>query len=184
MPVNLVPLGRSLSRLNRIVDALDRISPRWLLAINALISLFVLVAHGGWLLLVRAGKGAATQSDIGLVYVTIPLAAIGLVLALVGFGSVTARIWVLRAQALLLLLLVLFMLQFAWRVVQGGALEGGRFAWNPILFAFLCAYPVYLARRTLFPSAAASQIVPRYSHLIAFGASFIVSALVIYHAAP
>ena len=173
-----------MNRLNRIVDALDRISPRWLLAINALISLFVLVAHSGWLLLVRAGKGAGTQSDISLVYLTIPLAAVGLVLALVGFALPATRVWVLRAQALLLLFLAMFILQFAWRVVEGGAPEGGRFAWDPILFAFLCAYPVYLARRTLFPSAAASQIVPRYSHLFAFAASFIVSALVIYHAAP
>ena len=177
-------LVRCLNRLNRIVDALDRISPRWLLAINALISLFVLVAHSSWFFLVHAGKGAATQSDVGLVYLTIPLAAFGLVLALVGFALPATRVWVLRAQALLLLFLVLFMLQFAWRVVEGGPPEGSRFAWDPILFAFLCAYPVYLARRTLFPSAAASLVVPRYSHLFAFGASFIVSALVIYHAAP
>lgn len=173
-----------MNRLNRIVDALDRISPPWLLTTNALISLFVLVAHSGWLLLVRAGKGAATQSDIGLVYFTIPLAAVGLVLALLGLVLPATRVWALRAQALLLLFLVLFMLQFAWRVVEGSTPEGGRFAWDPILFAFLCAYPVYLARRTIFPSAAASQIVPRYSHLLAFVASFIVSALVISHAAP
>ena len=173
-----------MNHLNRIVDALDRISARWLLAINTLIALFVLVAHSSWLFFVRAGKGAASQSDIGMVYLTIPLAAVGLVLALVGFALPATRVWVLRAQALLLLFLVLFMLQFAWRLVEGGPPEGGRFAWDPILFAFLCAYSVYLARRTLFPSAAATQIVPRYSHLFAFGASFIVSALVIYHAAP
>jgi hypothetical protein len=173
-----------LNRLNRIVDALDRISPQWLLAINAAISLFVIVAHSGWFLLVRAGKGAATQSEIGLVYLTIPLAAVGLLLALFGFALPAARIWVLRAQALLLLLLVLFLLLFAWRVVKSGASESGQFEWNPVLFAFICAYPVYLSRRTLFPSAAATQVVPRYSHLLAFGASFIVSALVIYYAAP
>jgi hypothetical protein len=173
-----------MGRLSRIVDALDRVPPLWLLAVNAFIALFVLSAHGGWLLLIRAGKGTATEADVGLVYVTIPVAAVALLLALGAFAIPSTRLWVLRAQAVLLLGFVLFLLQVAWSIIAHGIPASGRFAWNPALFAFLLAYPVYLARRTLFPSAAATQLVPRYSHIIALLASLLISVFVIYRAAP
>jgi hypothetical protein len=173
-----------LNRLSQIVDALDRVSPSWLLALNGVLALLVLVAHGGWLLLVHTGKGAATAPDVGIAYVSIPLAALALLLAVAGVALPSARVWALRAQAVLLLLLLLYLLQFAWSVIADGAPVDGRFSWNPVLFAFVVAYPVYLARRVLFPTVAASQGVLRYSHVIALFVSVVISALVLYRAAP
>ena len=172
-----------MNHLNRFVDSLDRISPKWLLGANALLALFVLLAHGGWLL-AQAGKLTAAEADLNIVHITIPIAALGFILALVGFALPLMRVWVLRAQAVILVFFAIFLLQFAWHVVADGTPEGGRFVWNPVFFAFLLAYPVYLARRTLYPSAAAHSVLPRYSHIFAFIASFVVSAVVIYHAAP
>jgi len=173
-----------MNRLSQIADALDRVSPSWLLALNGVLALFVLAAHGGWFLLVRAGKGAATPPEASIAYLSIPLAALALLLAAAGVALPSMREWALRAQAVFFLLLLIYLLQFAWSVIVNAAPVDGRYAWNPVLFAFVVAYPVYLARRVLFPTAAATQVVARYSHLIALFVSVVISALVLYRAAP
>ena len=131
-----------------------------------------------------AGKRAATPPEASIAYLSIPLAALALLLAAAGVALPSMREWALRAQAVFFLLLLIYLLQFAWSVIVNAAPVDGRYAWNPVLFAFVVAYPVYLARRVLFPTAAATQVVARYSHLIALFVSVVISALVLYRAAP
>ena len=168
--------------LSRTVDWLDQINPAWLLLPNSLIALWVLFAHGGALLLVHLGKVRASDfgDQLEYAYFTIIPAAAVLLLAIFAWARPANRGWVLKTHALVLLCLAAFVLYFALDVVANGIPRTNRFSWDMGLFIFALAYPVYLARRTLIPSALISNPWLRYAHIIAVLAAIGVSMLVFW----
>lgn len=173
--------------LVRTVERLDRVNWNVLLIANALLSLFVLLAHGGALLLVRFGKSNDFGPAFDLVFVTIPVACASLLLALVAWLLPPTREVVLKVHTFALGCLAAFAAWYAIDVIATGIPTDTDFGWDPALFAFIVGYPVYLARRTLLPATVLERPVFRYAHIFAVAVSLVLSALVvwrIYQAAP
>ncbi|MFO1304955.1 MAG: hypothetical protein U1F54_14565 [Burkholderiales bacterium] len=166
--------------LDSAVDRLDAISFSRLLIPNGAIAIFVFLAHGGWLLLARAGKAPA--GDLRWVpYVSVPIALVFIALTLVAAFYPNTRERVLRIQALGLGCLAALCLLFALVVLAVGP-GTEQFVWNPVLFAFLLAYPVYQVRRVLVPPTALRKPLLRYAHIIAAALGLLLSMAVMWRA--
>ena len=173
--------------LIRTVDRLDRVSLSALVIANALLCLFVLLAHGSALLLVHSGNPNDFGAAFELVYVTIPVAFVSILLALLAWLAPSTREVVLRVHTFVLGCLAAFAAWYAVDVIGNGIPRTANFVWNPLLFAFVVGYPVYLARRTLMPATALERPAFRYAHVVAVVVSLVLSALIfwrIYEAAP
>jgi hypothetical protein len=168
--------------LARLVDNLDRITPGWLLLPNAFIALWVLLAHGGSLLLVRLGKIPASDfgDSLDYAYLTIVPAAAILVLTLFAWVRPAVRVLVLRVHAVILLVLAAYVLYDALEVVAYGVPTVKRFSWDVGAFVFLLAYPVYLARRALLPASVLRNVGVRYAHIGAVVVAIAISLLVFW----
>ena len=166
----------------RVVNRLDQIKPAWLLLPNGFIALFVFLAHGSALLFVRLGKIPARDFGEALeaAYFTVPVAAAFLVATLVAWGWPAARTWVLRLQAVALICLAIDVLYFAFDVIANGIPRSQNFTWNPVLFAFLLAYSLYLGRRTLIRPVLLQNLVLRYAHVWAIIVSIPISVLIFW----
>ena len=166
----------------RVVERLDQVKPAWLLLPNGVLALWVLLAHGGALLLVRLGKIPARDfgSSLETAYITLPVAATLFLVTLLAWAWPACRTWVLKLQAVALLCLAIDVLYFAVDVLAHGIPASGNFTWNPVLFAFVLAYALYLARRTLLPNAALQNPVLRYIHVFAPVASIPISILIFW----
>jgi len=172
--------------LDRTVDRLDRVSLSALLFANGLLCLFVLLAHGGALLLVRSGKPNVFGAAFELVYLSIPVACVSILLALLAWLAPRTREVVLRVHTFVLGCLAALAVWFAVDVIATGVPRTAEFVWNPLFFAFLVGYPVYLVRRSLVSPAVLERPPFRYAHVIAVAVSLLLSALVywrIYEAA-
>ena len=166
--------------IERQIDWLDQIKPEWLLLPNGLLALFVLVAHTGWLILTRSGPASAEAANIAgpWPYLTIPLAALFVGLSIYGWFRPASRTTVLKWQTIALGSLGAFALFLAIDVIADGPPRGVSFVWNPLFFAFVVAYPVFLARRTLVPQSALSRPMLRYAHIIAAILALLLSGAV------
>jgi hypothetical protein len=162
------------------LDRLDSIGLSRLLVPNGILAIFVLLAHGGWLLLARAGKAPAGPLD-WVPYLSVPIAAVFVVLSVVAAIWPGTRTRVLKLQTFGLACLAAFLLLFALDIMSAGP-RTERFAWNPVLFAFLLAYPVYLIRRVFVAPSALKQPFLRYAHVIASVFALVVSAAVMWRA--
>ena len=164
------------------IDWLDRMSLGWLLLLNGVLAAFTILANGGWLLLATSGKvPAADVAAAGSApYVLVLIASLVLVSSLVGWFWPTARTGVLKAQTLGVGSLAAYVVLIASEVVVGGGSLGTKFVWDPVLFAFLVAYAVYLARRTLVPAPALRRPVIRYAHIYAALIALAVGVLVLW----
>ena len=166
--------------LDRTVDRLDRVSLSALLVANGLLCLFVLLAHGSALLLVRSGKPNVLGAGFELVYLSIPIAFVSILLALLAWRAPRMRETVLRVHTLVLGCLAAFAVWYAVDVIVTGVPRTAEFVWNPLFFAFLVSYPVYLVRRTLVSPAVLERPPFRYAHVIAVGVSLLLSALILW----
>ena len=148
----------------------DAIPPRRLVWINLFVAGFVLVAHGG---------AAIVGKTIPLaLYVTIPASVLLLSLSIYALLFPERQQHVLRLQSGLLMAGWAGMLFFSVDIAFNGvSFDDKRFSWNPILFALVCAYPIYLARRAFF-QARDMPFWLRYAHVIAAVASVVISVLV------
>ena len=156
---------------------LDRIAPTKLRTTNLLISLFVLVSHILAYFLAKPG-----EIDGGVRFWT-AMAVLELV-AVIVFVSCLVTYWnaesiqrVLRIQSIVLSAMAAGL--FVWGVVI--AIQGvpeGNFAFNPILYVFLCAYPIYLLRRFVYPERLSESWFLNYSHVFAAGAALLVGAII------
>ena len=162
------------------VERMDRIQAPVLLWINAALAAFVAIAHGGAVLVNRFGKAPEISDAIPKLYVSTSLALLGLALSVVGLMVPRARTATLRVQAILLLVFALGMVYFAVDLIFSAPPPSEKFAWNPVLFAFVVAYPIYLARRVLLtPNMSASRtwlFAPVWGVLV----SALLSAVVIW----
>jgi hypothetical protein len=139
------------------------------------------------LLLVRSGKPNDFGDAFELVYVTIPIALVSLLLTLLAWLAPRTRDMVLQIHTFVLGCLAAFVVWYALDIIVTGIPRTANFVWNPLLFAFLVGYPVYLARRTLISTASLERFAFRYAHVFAVAVSLVLSALIfwrIYAAAP
>ncbi len=158
------------------VEGLDQANPRTLLKINIFLSLFVALAHGLPLLLI---KHSELPAGFGIGYFTAPAALIAALAGLVAHFRPALQQPVLKVHTAFLLLMGAYLLYFGISTLVVGIPEGTKFSWNPIFFAFVLAYPVYLARRFLIPDTAPQSIAVRYAHVSVFLGSFPISAAII-----
>jgi hypothetical protein len=161
-------------------DRLDRINPLVLLWINAAIASLVALAHGGALLLVRLGKAAEFADEIYTAYLSVPTALFALLISIVAIVKPQNRVWVLRVHTVLLTALAIGMIYFAVDVVVRGVPPTTKFSWNPVLFAFLLAYPVYLAIRMFAPDGVRQSSGLRFAPAWAIAVSAVLSVLVFW----
>lgn len=160
--------------LERTVDRLDRIEPRSLLLHNAGLALLFLIGEVSALWAIRAGTYDAPVGDEPYIYFGIALLVVALASALVAWFWQPWRTIVLKSHAALLLVGAVYTLWFSLSLVVKG-IPGGTIAWNPLFFAYVVAYPVYLARRVFFLSNAPTPIV-RYGHVLLAALALVISA--------
>jgi hypothetical protein len=141
---------------------LSNFSPRKLLlwpstrflAINGVLAAFVLVAHGG-ALLVSAQRGHPDAEDIRrLAQLSVPLSALVLAGSIVAWLRPSAGAIVLRAQAIAGLLLALYLALWAVQLLLASELPP-HFVWTP---GFLTAIVYYVA--VLFTAHLAGARIP------------------------
>jgi len=136
------------------------------------VAVLVLIAHGGVAIFGKSVPWA--------LYVTIPAAVFLLSISVYALMRPVYLEKALKVQTGLLIAGWIGALYWSLSLAfYGVSSEVQRLSWNPILFAFVCAYPVYLVRRTYFRDT----VMPfslRYSHVVAAVLSFAVSGLVLY----
>jgi hypothetical protein len=173
--------------MSRILDAMskmNRIGAVPLLWVNAAIAFFVASTHAAFLALVRAGKGPPGMSDdVWFTYITIPIALVVLVAAILALARSRMRASILKLQSISLLLGAVGLAYFGVRVAIVGVPSGVTFVWNPVLFALALAYPVYLVQRSFSSEGAASNKLALQAPLWALGASVLISAAVMWRVA-
>ncbi len=153
-----------ISRAVRKIDEMPDFVP---LIINMAIAAFVGLAHGGALVVALVKDPANLDDLLPLVSVTLPSAAF------IALSSIIALIWS-RTRGVLLTVHTLLLCAgaaaiFLWAaslLVHG--IPEGNFAWSPGLMSLMCAYPVFLLRRTLLSRMIDRSFVVRYMHVMAF----------------
>ena len=156
-------------------ESLDQVNPATLLKINIFLGFFIALAHGLPLLLLEKNK-IPTSLLIG--YFTAPVA---LLAALFGIAALFKPSWVqsvLKAHTVFLLIMAAYMLNCSINIIVAGIPIGTSFSWNPLFFAFILAYPVYLTRRFIFTQKAMQLFAIKYSHVIVFMCSLLISAAI------
>lgn len=162
------------------IDRIDNVKLPVLLWINAALSAFVALAHGGALLMYHLGKAPELSDQAPTLYTSLPAAVFCLLLSFFGLALASVRLWVLKIQAGLLLVLAVGLIYFALDVVAFGIAPHTNFTWNPVLFAFVVAYPVYLARRVFVMPGAQSPVIPLFAPLWVAAGSMVISILVLW----
>ena len=166
--------GHLLNWITRTVDRLDQIKPGRLLLVDSFLALLVLLAQGGVLLMAINGKGIEFDDLVPHLYFTVALSVVVVASGLLAWLRPASRSPVLRLHAVLLLLLAAYALVFSLSILVAG-IPRGSFVWNAATFAFILAYPVYLARRAFFPAGTRTPVI-RYGHVLVAALSIVISA--------
>jgi hypothetical protein len=145
-----------MSWIDRTVAGLDRVDDRAWLGVNVMLFGFVLLAHGGALLLMRL-QPEAVPPGFGIVYLTVPLAIVLLLVGAVGFASARWRRPVLKVHAAALGLLMAWLTWFVVDVLAHGIPAGTRFSWTPFLYTAMVFYTCLFLRRTFASAAQAAR---------------------------
>lgn len=153
-----------------LFERLETIPEPAILLVNAGLGGFVLLAHGGALLLVLSGKVPAPPGYADLVRTMVPftLPIAGLVLTGSAIGMVwpTARRVVLPLQAIILVLSGVALLIWAGGIVIHG-IPAGNLAWAPGFLTGWVAYSGFLCGRFVFRAAWRQHPAIRYIAVIA-----------------
>ena len=166
--------------LSKHIEKLDKAAPKRLIKINMFISVFVCLAHGPALVLPLFSNIKDFQSVPLLVFFSVPLALSAFIYAIYGLRKPEHQINVLKYHAaLLLIMLGAIFIYSAFILINGIPIEKTRFVWNPILFAFLLSYPVYLARLVFAKNKIEKYFFIKYAHIYAVLLSAVISALII-----
>jgi hypothetical protein len=133
-----------------MMDQLERIPEPALLVLNAAMGGFVLVAHGGALLLMLSGKVPVPPGYAAMVHTivpfTLPVAALVVVGSALGALSSRVRSFVLCFQAIVLFGGGIALLGWATGLVFNG-IPPGNFAWTPGFLTGWVAYSAFLCSR-------------------------------------
>lgn len=164
-----------------LVARLDQWRPSTLLWLSAAIALLMLIAHVG-AAVVQVSQTGGTHADVISFLGVDDLAAVAiLVTAVIGLLSTDLRWTALRMQTLVLLALAANWIYWAVSLAVGELTDGG-FVWNPLLFAFGCAYPVYLLRRAFLANSLSSSWALNYAHVLTAIACLVMSGPIVYKA--
>jgi hypothetical protein len=151
--------------LDKIIHKIDEIPDSVLLAINICFAGFVMLAHGGALAVAYFTDAEALDKVLPLARVTLPLAFLIVVSAIVAFFCLKFRQVILSFHAAIMTVGACAMLAWAASILIKGIPEG-RFAWSPGFLTFSAVYPVYLLRRTLLKYTISRSKVLNYLHVI------------------
>jgi hypothetical protein len=152
---------------------------RRLLRNHLIVGFLVALSHGVFLLLAQQGK--APLDEARFTYITIPLALILVISSIAAIVHLSLRAATLKFHAVVLGLSWLGAMYFSIRVALFGVPIGVSFVWNPLIFALVVAYPIYLVPRA-FPPLSASKwaaIAP----LGAVALSILLSAVIMWRIA-
>jgi hypothetical protein len=141
--------------LKDFFERLEKIPDSTLLLVNAGLGGFVLLAHGGALLIVLRGTAPAPPDYAAMIRTLAPFSLLSAWLVATGsaFGFVRprSRRLVLAAQALILLLSGAGLLVWASRIVVEG-IPDVNFGWTPGLLTGWVVYSVFLCARVVLPA--------------------------------
>ena len=165
--------------MTRFVDRIDEWKPSTMLKINMGIAFFILLAHIGGALILISESQEPKPSLLSLLYLDDLVAFLIFATSLVGLIKKQTTWGILHVHTIILLLLAIGWIYWSFTLAIGGPPKGN-FVWNPILFAFLCAYPIYLLRRTFLASYISKSWFLNYSHVLIAMGSLVVSGLIIY----
>lgn len=156
---------------------LDRIAPAKLRTTNLLFSLFVLMSHFLAYFLAKPGEIEGGVRFWAAMAALDVMAVVVLVSCLLTFWKPEMIQRVLRLQSILLSIMAVGF--FVWGVeIAYKGLPEGNFAFNPLLYIFLCAYPVYLLRRFVYSERLSESWFLNYSHVLVAGAALLVGAII------
>lgn len=165
--------------MRKFLERLDQWKPTTMLKINMGISAFILIAHIGGAFAYLAETEEPKPGIFSLLGTDDLIASLLLITAIIALVK-TDILWsTLRIHTIALLVLTVTWIYWGITLAFGNIPEGN-FVWNPILFAFLCAYPVYLLRRTFLASNLSKSWVTNYAHVLIAGGSLVLSGIIIY----
>ena len=156
---------------------LDSISPEKLRTTNLFISLFVLLPHIAAYFIAKPGEitgGPLFRVSMAALDVLAVFVLVGCLLTYKHSGKIQS---VLKAQSLVLSVIVVPLLAWGLGIAFIGIPEGN-FAFNPVLFAFLCAYPIYLLRRFVFAHRLSASWYLNYAHVIVATVAIVIGVAI------
>lgn len=163
-----------------LLARLDRISPTKLRTTNLLISLFVLLPHIAAYFLAKPGEITGGPFFWSSIAVLDAIAVFVLIGCLTTYRDASRIPAVLKAQSVALSVLVIPLLLWGLGYAVLGT-PAGNFSFNPILYAFLCAYPIYLLRRFVLDEHLSSSWVLGHAHVITAMLALIIGAVIVIH---
>jgi lysylphosphatidylglycerol synthetase-like protein (DUF2156 family) len=138
--------------ITRLFDQLEQLPEVLVLLLNAGLGAFVLLAHGGALLLLLSGKVPATPEHEATIRtmapVTLSIAGLVVLSSLVGLVASRTHKVVDRLQAVILFLSGTAMLAWAGNILIGG-IPPGNFSWGVGLLTGWVSYSGLLCSRTV-----------------------------------
>jgi len=155
MTTNRADLLAGHKMLKGLFERLEQIPDSTLLLVHAGLGGFVLLEHGGALLIVLRGTAPVPPGYAAMIRTLAPFSLLIAWLVVSGsvFGFVRprSRRFVLAAQALILLLSGTGLLAWASRIVVGG-IPDVNFGWTPGLLTGCVVYSVFLCARFVLPA--------------------------------
>lgn len=170
-----------MNRLENWVDQLDHVQPRKLLWINFSIGTFVLLAHGPLLVLPYIAEIKGFEVAPAGTFVSVPLALALIVTAVVALRRVSFITPAIKFHTIILMLCFTATIYYSSVVIIYGIPTGVGFTWNPILYAFLCAYPIYLFRLVFMRDRLHENIWLKCSHIAVAVLSLPVSGVIMWN---
>ena len=154
------------------IDGWDLIPLRRFLWINLFVCAFVMVSHVGATLI--------SKDFPRVVYVTIPVSVVLLSLSIFALVSREREQPILKFQSAVIMVGWLGALAFSVDLALNGVPPDiKRVSWNPVLFALVCAYPIYLMRRAFFIKTT-PPLWLKYSPIVAILVSALIRGLVFW----
>lgn len=169
--------------MQNLVARWDQWKVTSLLKINMAIAFLILLSHVGGALVYISKSAEPKPSLLSFASWDDLVAVLLLVSGIAGLVNAQLQSRVLRLHAIVLSLLAVGWIYWGFALAIGGLPPATKFVWNPIFFAFLCAWPVYLLRRTFLASRLSSSVALNYSHVLVAGGTLLLSAAIMYRMA-
>jgi len=150
----------------RIVRWTDKIPIVILVLLNACLAGFVLLAHGGALVVAYVTHPSTAAETLHVTLPGVILSALIMASSLAAVANTSARRSILLGQAAILCGGALALIGYALIVLMQG-LPTSRFTWRPGLMTVFTVYAFYVMRRAVSGKRIAAFWLVNYSHLIA-----------------
>lgn len=151
--------------LSKVVAGVDKIPEYLLFLINIVISIFVIMAHGGYLILVYVSDKEPVSATCILLFLSVSVSVLILMTSFVALVSRRSRKKILCFQATAFFM-GSFYFFFTTSVSLVSILSEESLVWSPGLFTFFCVYSVYLMRRLVFIKWLQTRWIIKYAHIL------------------